>query len=542
MTIMKRLVSLLCAALLVSIFSVPALASVKAGSPCTKLNSSSSVAGYIYTCIKSGKKLVWGPGVKIQIYDAAFAEAHLSQAKDTAAQILANAKEMANQISSPPYCSTGNSRAYASIGSDPSTGLRALVFENPGKCELLVRASAVFFCDGAGRKMSNVVTSTGTFSLRAGQTQLVSYNISYYFPQVLNDCYLLTRVSSNLVNISSIHRAPSVSVLSSTYTGSFNQVEATKKANQYLKSEKARADKVIADAKNPTLIAKAWKAAAEAKIAADIQAVADAKAAAEAKVVAEAKAVADAKAAAEAKAVADAKAAAEAKAVADAKAAAEAKAASDLADRAKYDEGLGKVCVPGSKCEIGNTGPGGGIIFYDAGSQKSWGRYLEVAPNVWLGGADDPKVEWCNVYTNLADSVTDTAIRATLGVEIGKGKANTDLMLANCTSGAGVLSRSYKGGGKSDWYLPSKFELEALCKYARYQPTENSDVTCKAGGILRQGFSDGIGYWSSSEILNGGEGFYGVPSIKAFGSNDVEILDYRGGKNLAISVRPIRAF
>ena len=542
MTIMKRLAPLLCAALLVSIFSAPALASVKAGSPCTKLNSSSSVAGYKYTCIKSGKKLVWGKGVKIEIYDAAFAEAHLSQAKDTAAQIIANAKEVANQISSPPYCSTGNSSAYASIGGDPSTGLRALVFENPGKCELLVRASAVFFCDGAGRKMSNVVTSTGTFSLRAGQTQLVSYNISNYFPQVLNDCYLLTRVSSNLVNISSLHRAPSVTVLSSTYTGAFNQVEATKKANQYLKSEKARAEKVVADAKNPTLIAKAWKAAAEAKIAADIQAVIDAKAAADAKVVADAKAAADAKTAAEAKAAADAKAAAEAKAVADAKAAVEAKAAADSAARAKYDEGLGKVCVPGSSCQIGNTGPGGGIVFYDAGSQKSWGRYLEAAPNGWSGSADDPKAEWCNVYTNLAASVTDAAVRATFGVEIGKGKANTDLMLANCTSGAGVLARLYKGGGKSDWYLPSRFELEALCKYARYQPTENSDVTCNAGGILRQGFADFLGYWSSSEYQSGGEGFYGSPLIKEFQSSGVETRILLGGKNITIYVRPIRAF
>ena len=45
---------------------------------------------------------------------------------------------------------------------------------------------------------------------------------------------------------------------------------------------------------------------------------------------------------------------------------------------------------------IGETGPGGGIIFYDAGSQQSWGQYLEAAPANWDGTNDneDPYVQW----------------------------------------------------------------------------------------------------------------------------------------------------
>lgn len=37
-------------------------------------------------------------------------------------------------------------------------------------------------------------------------------------------------------------------------------------------------------------------------------------------------------------------------------------------------------------------GPGGAIVFYDAGSTKAWGRYLEAAPTGWSGSPNDPRV------------------------------------------------------------------------------------------------------------------------------------------------------
>lgn len=40
-------------------------AAVKAGATCNKLKSTTTVSGYKYTCIKSGKKLVWSKGVKV---------------------------------------------------------------------------------------------------------------------------------------------------------------------------------------------------------------------------------------------------------------------------------------------------------------------------------------------------------------------------------------------------------------------------------------------------------------------------------------------
>lgn len=44
---------------------IPATAAVKAGAKCTKVSSKSVIGSKIYTCIKSGKRLVWNQGSKI---------------------------------------------------------------------------------------------------------------------------------------------------------------------------------------------------------------------------------------------------------------------------------------------------------------------------------------------------------------------------------------------------------------------------------------------------------------------------------------------
>lgn len=52
-----------------SSISYTANAAIKAGVTCTKLNSTSTVEGVKYTCIKLGKKLVWNKGVKLDKLD-----------------------------------------------------------------------------------------------------------------------------------------------------------------------------------------------------------------------------------------------------------------------------------------------------------------------------------------------------------------------------------------------------------------------------------------------------------------------------------------
>lgn len=65
---MKRLVTAFTFILLISWFpSFPASAAVKPGAPCGKLKLVSIENGYRYTCIQSGKKLVWNKGVKIPV-------------------------------------------------------------------------------------------------------------------------------------------------------------------------------------------------------------------------------------------------------------------------------------------------------------------------------------------------------------------------------------------------------------------------------------------------------------------------------------------
>ena len=187
----------------------------------------------------------------------------------------------------------------------------------------------------------------------------------------------------------------------------------------------------------------------------------------------------------------------------------------------KGDSGTGEKCIVGSSCPIGSTGPGGGVVFYDAGSQQSWGRYLEVAPRGWYGSANDPTITWCNVINQYVKT----------GVLIGDGKVNTDLLSANCSYGAGVEAKKYNGGGKNDWFLPSKNELNELCKYVRNQPTGNTNLTCKASGTLREGF-EGYYYWSSSES----DPFYAWFQLFVDGKQD----NYK--KSYTYHVRPVRAF
>ena len=199
-------------------------------------------------------------------------------------------------------------------------------------------------------------------------------------------------------------------------------------------------------------------------------------------------------------------------------------------------------CAQGGTCAVGDTGPGGGTVFYvhsDADNMfTSTGsdcgttcRYLEAAPSP---GGDDVSRQWASDNTNRTTAVPAPGARAT---GIGAGMANTNAIQAQAgnvaASSAAVYAYDYSNSDKTDWHLPSLDELNELCKYARTQATGDTSVVCSSSGSLRSGFHSSDYYWSSTEVSAS------VARIQRFISGDRTI---NGGKELNTRVRPIRAF
>jgi len=118
-------------------------------------------------------------------------------------------------------------------------------------------------------------------------------------------------------------------------------------------------------------------------------------------------------------------------------------------------------CAQGGTCALGDTGPGGGIVFIvrTPTAAAPW-RYMEAAPYTWSGGVADPEIVWCNNTSDFVPNLFtgDTTVKHT-SIAIGAGYSNTQKMLRGCTHGAANAAVAYSGGGKSDWHLPSKDEL-----------------------------------------------------------------------------------
>ncbi len=120
-------------------------------------------------------------------------------------------------------------------------------------------------------------------------------------------------------------------------------------------------------------------------------------------------------------------------------------------------------------CVVGNTGPGGGKVFYVNEANPTGSRYMEAVVAGMTPAWDDTNAS--AFYTNASVSYiwcvgTGQASNVTTNTAIGTGKVNTDNMVAACTSGAANSVRAYIGGGLAagSWSLPSKDELNELYK------------------------------------------------------------------------------
>jgi hypothetical protein len=175
-------------------------------------------------------------------------------------------------------------------------------------------------------------------------------------------------------------------------------------------------------------------------------------------------------------------------------------------------------CENGGACIVGNTGPGGGKVFYVHASGTfacgatlaSTCKYLEAAPTSGTAAWTDAVYIWSG---NFIDSIGANA----RGVAIGTGYKNTEAMKtqSSVASRAGTITREYRGPNSlSDWYLPSKDELAQLY----IQRTTVGSVST-------------FTYWSSSEVVD-----------------NYAWLQYDSGaqgyyyKDFRFYVRPVRAF
>jgi hypothetical protein len=198
-------------------------------------------------------------------------------------------------------------------------------------------------------------------------------------------------------------------------------------------------------------------------------------------------------------------------------------------------------------CNVGDIGPGGGIVFYDAGKEEYWGRYLEIAPQSCEGVRYPWRPAGNNktVYKPQGDQ-TAAELRV-LAKGIGMGKVNTRII--TLALGAGKYAAKYAEdlvcGGRDDWFLPSKDELDTA--YNRLAQNRVGSKDTPIGG-----FNKGY-YWTSSDYNDktawsqyfmDGQQFdrvqtmdgnrtppnpFRVRAIRAFGANSVTLTCAQGG-------------
>jgi len=184
-------------------------------------------------------------------------------------------------------------------------------------------------------------------------------------------------------------------------------------------------------------------------------------------------------------------------------------------------------CAEGGDCALGDTGPGGGLIFYVSASGFNCGasysstgsptgglcHYLEVAKKTWYGGTADPVLQY-STYSAIPDASLTAMISAGLEngweltasggsiviTDLGRGFKNTTILLASepAKYPAAYAARNYAGNGLTDWYLPNGKEIYQLCKWNAGKAWVSDVTPCSPGTVasnpnkaeMQMGFDD----------------------------------------------------
>ncbi len=187
---------------------------------------------------------------------------------------------------------------------------------------------------------------------------------------------------------------------------------------------------------------------------------------------------------------------------------------------------------------VGNTGPGGGKVFYASSGTftetsaacGSSCRYLEAAPAGWnSGGSPDPELSWGG-GDGTDGQCSNKDISGAAGTGIGSGFANTAAIMAVCTAESGINSApaaraastyapTVGGVSVTGWFLPSLAELDAL------------DLS-GLGGLTWVNY-----YWSSSQS-NADSAWNQLVGLGGSANN----WQGSGSKLYTMRVRAVRAF
>ena len=181
-------------------------------------------------------------------------------------------------------------------------------------------------------------------------------------------------------------------------------------------------------------------------------------------------------------------------------------------------------CADGGVCAVGDTGPGGGVVYILSNtSGNTTGLTFEAARNDWDGAAPDGTARWCSA---------STVSIAGLGTAIGTGSSNSATIATTCASTCALDAAEYvRGktiGGKTDWFLPSRDE--ALAIY-----TQRSVFI--GNYAINQLSADTARYLTSTQGANV------VNALGAFlqgSSSPGDSGDF--SKDFDFSVRPVRSF
>ena len=154
--------------------------------------------------------------------------------------------------------------------------------------------------------------------------------------------------------------------------------------------------------------------------------------------------------------------------------------------------------------QVGDTGPAGGIVFYDKGDFTDGWHYLEA---------------WTADEAGTYQWKTDNTYTGGTSTAVGSGYANTYSSMTGTEHAAAEVARNATHGDCNDWFLPSKDELNLMYENLHLQ---------SAGGFAS------TWYWSSSEYVDEPEHAWG----QYFGTFDQNW----SSKTATYSVRAARAF